>query len=95
MEWPRRLAALFAVSGLIGAALVAITVAAVPAAADPGPVGALQSTDVTADALPTAQINGVVWDQKILGNTVFVGGSFTMLVPPAPRQGQTPRRAAI
>ena len=81
LEWPRRLAALFAVSGLIGAALVAITVAAVPAAADPGPVGALQSTDVTADALPTAQINGVVWDQKILGNTVFVGGSFTNARP--------------
>ncbi|MDR7382451.1 PKD domain-containing protein [Promicromonospora iranensis] len=32
---------------------------------------------VTADALPTVQIDGVAWDQEIVGNTVYVGGSFT------------------
>ncbi len=27
---------------------------------------------VTADALPTVQINGVVWDQVVVGNSVYV-----------------------
>ncbi|MFT3888303.1 MAG: PKD domain-containing protein [Arachnia sp.] len=36
---------------------------------------------VTADALPTTQINGVAWDQVIVGNTVYVGGSFTSARP--------------
>ena len=31
---------------------------------------------VTADALPTVQIDGVVWDQEIVGNTVYVVGDF-------------------
>jgi PKD repeat protein len=33
-------------------------------------------TTVTADALPTVQINGVVWSQAMVGNTVYAGGSF-------------------
>jgi PKD repeat protein len=36
---------------------------------------------VTADALPTTQINGVAWSQVIVGNTVYVGGSFTSARP--------------
>ena len=39
-------------------------------------------TTVTADALPTWQINGVVWSQAIVGNTVYVTGSFTKARPP-------------
>lgn len=31
---------------------------------------------VTADALPTTQIDGVAWTQLIVGNRVFVGGRF-------------------
>lgn len=36
---------------------------------------------VTADALPTVQINGVVWALQTVGNTVFVGGEFTSARP--------------
>ena len=36
---------------------------------------------MTADALPTVQINGVVWNQEIVGNTVYVGGDFTTARP--------------
>jgi PKD repeat protein len=54
------------------------------------PVGAAQAADepastdepiVTADALPTVQINGVVWDQLVVGNTVYVAGDFTNARP--------------
>jgi len=36
---------------------------------------------VTADALPTAQIDGVVWSQAVVGNRVYVGGSFANARP--------------
>ena len=36
---------------------------------------------VTADALPTVQIDGVVWSQTMIGNTVFAGGQFTKARP--------------
>ncbi|MEF2977726.1 PKD domain-containing protein [Subtercola sp. YIM 133946] len=36
---------------------------------------------VSADGLPTVQINGVVWSQVIIGNTVFAGGEFTQAQP--------------
>ncbi|WP_109505942.1 PKD domain-containing protein [Nocardioides speluncae] len=44
---------------------------------DPGTPGT-----VTADALPTWQINGVVWDQVVVGNTAYVTGEFTKARPP-------------
>ncbi|SFT69773.1 PKD domain-containing protein [Geodermatophilus amargosae] len=48
---------------------------------------------VTADALPTVQINGVAWAQVVVGNTVFVGGDFTTARPAgaAPGVAETPR----
>ncbi len=36
---------------------------------------------VTSDSLPTVQVNGVVWDQAISGNTVYVVGEFTSARP--------------
>jgi len=36
---------------------------------------------VSADALPTVQINGVVWAQATVGNTVYVTGQFTRARP--------------
>jgi PKD repeat protein len=38
-------------------------------------------TTVTADPLPTVQINGVAWSQAIVGNTVYVAGKFTSARP--------------
>lgn len=37
--------------------------------------------NVTADGLPTAQVDGVVWKQAIAGNTVFAGGRFSNARP--------------
>ncbi|WP_233189025.1 LamG domain-containing protein [Subtercola sp. Z020] len=45
------------------------------------PTAASSPPTVSADALPTPQINGVVWSQTIIGNTVFVGGNFTTAQP--------------
>ena len=56
-------------------------VTALPAAAADPPITQRVATGVTADALPTAQINGVVWDQAIVGNTVYAGGQFTSARP--------------
>ncbi|WP_199424898.1 PKD domain-containing protein [Actinotalea solisilvae] len=74
------------VTGLGVAALAAVGLVAVPgtAAADtvptvPGQPG-LPST-VSADALPTVQINGVAWTQLVVGDTVYVGGNFTSARP--------------
>ena len=42
---------------------------------------------MTADALPTWQINGVVWSQAIVGDIVYVTGSFTRARPPGVAAG--------
>ncbi|WP_433675395.1 PKD domain-containing protein [Microbacterium gorillae] len=38
-------------------------------------------TTVTADPLPTVQINGVVWKQLVVGDWVYVAGQFTSARP--------------
>lgn len=59
---------------------------------DPGPLVQPNASTVTADPLPTPQINGVAWTQLIVGNTVFVGGSFTTgRAAGAPRSAGVPR----
>ncbi|HEY5822678.1 MAG TPA: PKD domain-containing protein [Propionibacteriaceae bacterium] len=45
------------------------------------PVEQRAAAGVTADALPTAQIDGVVWDQEIVGDTVYAGGQFSYARP--------------
>ncbi len=42
---------------------------------------------VTADALPTVQVNGVVWAQAVIGNTVYATGSFTSARPAGAKRG--------
>jgi PKD repeat protein len=63
-----------------------------PALADTAPPAGTPAT-VTADPLPTVQIDGVAWAQEIVGNRVYVGGSFTTARPAgaAPGVATTPR----
>jgi hypothetical protein len=52
------------------------------------------STDlVSADALPTVQIDGVVWSQAVVGSTVYAGGRFSNARPAGAAAGTnlTPR----
>jgi PKD repeat protein len=70
----RRPAVVAAVALAFSGAVVA------PATADTAPAQPWPVT-VTSDPLPTVQINGVVWNQQIVGNTVYVGGNFTSARP--------------
>lgn len=65
------------------AAVVISLFGAVPtaSAAEPVPAPAPKATTVSADALPTAQINGIVWDQAVVGNIVYAGGEFSKARP--------------
>ena len=77
-----------AVTVLVGAVAVAPpVVAAVPPAAE------ASSAQVTADALPTAQIDGVAWSQVVSGDTVYAGGRFATARPAgaAPNTATVPR----
>lgn len=69
--------ALLATSTTLCAAL------AVPAAAsaDSAPISASTPTTVTADALPTVQVDGVVWTQAVSRGVVFAGGAFQKAYP--------------
>ncbi|MCU1557980.1 MAG: hypothetical protein JWN09_1975 [Microbacteriaceae bacterium] len=68
-------------SGTTAAVISALLVFAQPAVADTVPPVASDPATVSSDALPTPQINGVVWDQQIVGNTVYVAGDFTKARP--------------
>jgi Concanavalin A-like lectin/glucanases superfamily/PKD domain len=76
---------------LRGVAMIAASVLAVGAVAttssvsrqaraDTAPISGLPAT-VSADVLPTVQIDGVAWAQVTVGNTVYVTGSFAEARP--------------
>ncbi len=71
---------------LVAAGALVATFAQFPAIAhaDTKPVNESDPTTpvtVAADPLPTVQIDGVAWTQRVIGNTVYVGGSFTTARP--------------
>src|SRR3954452_1139729 len=78
--WQTRLMAVISAVLVVGSMLVLGTGRA---AADSAPPvsGPATPVTVTADGLPTVQINGVVWSQVVVGNTVFAAGSFTRARP--------------
>ncbi|MEW2359031.1 LamG-like jellyroll fold domain-containing protein [Spirillospora sp. NPDC029432] len=57
-----------------------------PAAADTAPPQGTPPT-VSADPLPTWQVNGVVWSMTTVGNTVYATGNFTKARPPGTAAG--------
>lgn len=73
------------VFGVSVAMMLAIAVLPVPAAtADTAPLDPANPATpptVSADALPTVQIDGVAWQQLVVGNTVYVVGNFTTARP--------------
>lgn len=77
---PRRSLASVLAATLAASALGVLTTAG-PAQADTSPVAPTPAT-VSGDLLPTAQIGtGIVWDQVIVGNTVYVAGQFSTARP--------------
>ncbi|WP_324276041.1 hypothetical protein [Blastococcus brunescens] len=72
------LLSLLLVAGAFGG-LMAGTARADSAPMDPADPAS--PTTVTADALPTVQIDGVVWSQVVVGNTVYAAGQFTRARP--------------
>src|SRR5215218_5615644 len=73
-------------AGLVGLLVVvgAVALPAAPANADSAPLDRANPgtpVTVTADALPTTQINGVAWSQVVVGNTVYVAGEFSTARP--------------
>ncbi len=81
---------------LVAAVLVAsgVLVGGAPRAAA-WPSGIVQPETVSADALPTVQIDGVVWAQAVVGDTVYVGGNFTAARPAGTGPGSNVPRANI
>lgn len=73
--------------------LALLTTAGVPPArADTAPAAKTPAT-VSADVLPTVQINGVAWAQVIVGKTVYATGKFSSARPAGAAAGtqETPR----
>ncbi|WP_456600578.1 LamG-like jellyroll fold domain-containing protein, partial [Blastococcus sp. SYSU DS0616] len=69
------------VSGVLAAAAFGVGVPVAHADTAPPAVSATDPVTVSADALPTVQINGVVWAQVVVGDTVYAAGSFTRARP--------------
>ncbi len=85
-------------SALVGCVVAAglVLLPAAPASADVNPADPADPTTpktAAAKGLPTTQINGVAWDQEVIGNTVYVAGEFTAARPAgaAPGVDEVPR----
>ncbi|NUU07309.1 PKD domain-containing protein [Leifsonia sp. C5G2] len=79
----RSLGILTAVITAVGLVFGGLAIAQ-PAAADtqpPDPTNPASPPTVSADVLPTTQIDGVAWAQVVVGNTVYVAGKFTTARP--------------
>lgn len=87
----RKIVAALAAVSVLGMAIVASVVHDDTSRADTAPLDPTSPASpptVSADALPTVQIDGVGWTQVVAGNRVFVGGSFTTARPAGAAVGQ-------
>ncbi|MGY1805395.1 PKD domain-containing protein [Blastococcus sp. SYSU D00922] len=80
-EGAKRLAAGTTSLLLAAGVLVLASPAARADSAPLDPANPATPVTVTADALPTTQINGVAWSQVIVGDTVYVAGKFSTARP--------------
>jgi PKD repeat protein len=72
---------------LMGGAFGFLAPAASADSAPLDPANPATPVSVTADGLPTVQINGVAWSQVVVGNTVYVAGKFTTARPAGAKAG--------
>ena len=81
--WHRSGLAMFTAGVVVAVgALVGGASPATAAENGPAPIEQRNSSTVTADPLPTVQIDsGIVWTQEVVGNTVYAGGSFSNARP--------------
>ncbi len=88
-----RLTSMLAIIALVATGVGASVITAPYAIAETSPIADSSEDTVTADALPTVQIDGVAWDQAIAGPNVWVGGQFANARPAgaAPGTQLTPR----
>ncbi|MEJ5866630.1 PKD domain-containing protein [Pseudokineococcus sp. 5B2Z-1] len=86
---PRRWRGLLAAAAL--PVMLVLPLGAVAPATAAEPVAA--PAPVSADALPTVQVDGVVWDTLVVGSRVYATGAFAQARPAgaAPGTSQTPR----
>ena len=76
------------VSAVVAAGVVVGVGAPASAATGPAPIEQRNAATVTADPLPTVQIDsGIVWAQVINGDTVYAGGSFSNARPAGAAEG--------
>lgn len=82
------------ISATVAASLLLAFVPATSATADTLPKDATTPTTVSTDLLPTAQINGVVWSEAVVGDIVYAGGNFTSARPAGAAKGtnESPRQ---
>jgi hypothetical protein len=86
----RRSSRLLVLTTLASLVATAVVGSALPAAADTAPKPGLGlPATVSTDSLPAPQINGVVWDQVVVGNTVYVAGRFSQARPSGVGKGAT------
>jgi hypothetical protein len=83
---PGRAARLVALVGVTVSAIVLSMLTLQPAVADTAPAAGTPET-VSSDPLPAPQIDGVVWDQVVIGNTVYVAGNFQTARPAGSNAG--------
>src|SRR6476661_8432145 len=80
---------LLALATILAAALTTVPTSSVVADTAPAnPADPRTPVTVSADGLPTAQINGVGWEQTIIGNTVYVAGRFSKARPAGAAPGK-------
>jgi hypothetical protein len=83
-----------AAGAVLAAALVIVQAPGATADSAPAdPADPSSPVTVTADSLPTVQIDGVVWQQTIIGDTVYAVGKFSTARPAGAAAGSqtTPR----